>query len=42
MNRLNQTLGNYASAIEINNDVLSLSGVPGLWGPTTAEITVWS
>jgi len=39
--RLNETLGKYAVATNIETEVNSVSGVPTLWGPATIELRVW-
>ena len=39
--RLKQVLGANINAVEINNDILTLSKVPTLWGPAIFEVRVW-
>ena len=39
--RLSQVLGDFATATEINNDVITLSKVPSMWGPSIMEIRIW-
>ncbi len=42
VNRLNETLGKYAVATNIETEVNSVSGVPSMWGPANLEVRVWS
>ncbi len=39
--RLNQILGEYASATLIKKDVNQVSGVPYMWGPVDVRLNVW-
>ncbi|MBI2128793.1 hypothetical protein HYU07_00995 [Candidatus Woesearchaeota archaeon] len=39
--RLRSILGASVSAVEINNETISVGNVPSLWGPTTVEVRVW-
>lgn len=39
--RLSQVLGDFATATEINNDVITLSKVPSMWGPSIMEVRIW-
>jgi hypothetical protein len=40
-NRLNQLLGEHASATLIQKDVNKVSGVPYMWGPVDVRLNVW-
>ncbi len=39
--RLAEVLGEFATATEISNDVIILSKVPSMWGPSVMEIRIW-
>ncbi|MBW2987876.1 hypothetical protein DRJ48_00705 [Candidatus Woesearchaeota archaeon] len=39
--RLNQTLGDFSTALDISSEVVGLSQVPSLWGPMIIEVRTW-
>ncbi|MBI2108446.1 hypothetical protein HYT54_04935 [Candidatus Woesearchaeota archaeon] len=39
--RLDDKLGDFVNAVEISSDVIVLSRIPSMWGPSVMEIRIW-